>query len=495
MLKRFAAVAIGLILIWAISLERTYAWLGLQSAASDRWLSTGMHPLSFDFTSSARGDVRWQLIGQGAFGATVKAESDGLHVQPVQNSFELRLNLAGARLFPAQVKALELDVSPLAAGGALPKFSLAVHAALDDPGWIAELPISDLAGASNHSRVIDLNTLDFKREPQRLITANWAELPALTQIRLYGNSPSNEPFTLAAVAFQSAQKTVHAELAGLRPEALLQAFDEARAGRANADILVASTDYRGPWFAPVVQIWVSVIGLILVCVLLGFEFASDSTKQRACARVLMLPAIFLPIIMMLWGNVNWPVDNGAAFAPQWFVLMLGLIIAIGYRCITTPPRVKRFSFNSQTKLAWLSCAIPTLAAALALVLAFGARSARFELDDQRFGLLLAFKYLAFAGFQQWLLQTLVWANLRRAAMPRWAAVLLSACVFALLHTPNFMLMSLCFIGALFWCWHYAKHRRLLPLILSHAFLGYLCVSLIPTSVLRSADIGVAYFLK
>ena len=68
MLKRFAAVAICLILIWAISLERTYAWLGLQSAASDRWLSAGMHPLSFDFTSSARGDVRWQLSGR-AFNA------------------------------------------------------------------------------------------------------------------------------------------------------------------------------------------------------------------------------------------------------------------------------------------------------------------------------------------------------------------------------------------------------------------------------------------
>ena len=275
----------------------------------------------------------------------------------------------------------------------------------------------------------------------------------------------------------------------------MQAFDEARAGCGNADILLASTDYRGPWLAPIVQMWISVISLILVCVLLGFEFASASTKHRVCARVLMVPAIFLPIIMMLWGNVNWPVDHGAAFAPQWFVLMLGLSIAIGYRFISTPPRFKRFSFNSQTKSAWLSCVSPTLAAALVLVLVFSARSVRIELDQNRFGLLLAFKYLAFAGFQQWLLQTLVWANLRRAAMPRWAAVLLSACVFALLHTPNFMLMSLCFIGALFWCWHYAKHRRLLPIILSHAFLGYLCVSVIPTSVLRSADIGVAYFLK
>ena len=396
---------------------------------------------------------------------------------------------------PDQVKGLVLDVSPVP-GTALPKFSLAVHAALDDPGWIAELPISDLAGPSSSDyQSVDLEALEFKREPQRLITAHWADLPALTHIRLYGNSPAKAPFTLAAVAFKSARKVVHTKFTSLRPEALLQAFDAARAGGHIAGISVVSTDYRGPWFAAVVQMWISVISLILICVLLGFEFASDSTSHRVRARALIVPAIFLPIITMLWGNVNWPVDNGAAFAPQWFVLMLGLTVAIGYRCISTPPSFERFRFDASSKPAWLSCAIPTLAVALTLVLAFGALPARIELDQQHFGLLLAVKYLAFAGFQQWLLQTLVWTNLRRAALPRWAAVLLSACVFALLHTPNFMLMLLCFMGALFWCWHYAKYRRLLPLILSHAFLGFLCVSVIPTSVLRSADIGVAYFLK
>jgi len=496
MLKRFAGVAICLLAIWAISLERSYAWLGLQSASVAHWLSAGMHPLSFDFASTAPGDVRWQLIGQGGFGATVKAEADGLHVQPVQSSFELRLNLAGARLIPGQVNALVFDVLAQPAGTALPKFSLAVHAALDDPGWIADLGNAEMPGdPSNHLKLINLDTLEFKREPGRLTTAHWTELPALTHLRLYGNTSTTAPFTLAAVAFKTTTKITSAELTGLRPEALLQAFEAARLGEPIAGISVAATSYRGLWLAPIVQMWISVIGLSFACALLGFEFASETPKHRARARALLVPAIFFPIIAMLWGSVNWPVDGRAALAPQWFLLVLGLVIAIGYRCIHTRPNITRFSFDAQTKAAWVSCAIPTASAAAVLVVGFKAVPTRIEFEPQHFGLILALKYLAFAAFQQWLLQTLVWTNLRRAALARRTAVLLSACLFALLHTPNFMLMLLCFAGAIFWCGHYAKHRRLLPLILSHAFLGFLCVSVIPTSVLRSADIGFSYFLK
>lgn len=487
MLKRFTAAAICLVAIWVISLERTYAWLGLQSAQSERWLNAGMHPLSFDFTASVRGDARWQLIGQSGFGATIKAEPDGLHVQPTQNSFELRLNLAGARLTPAQVNALLLDLNPQQSNTALPKLSLAVHAALDDPGWIAELGNTQAAG----DQKIDLNTLEFKREPARLAVAHWAELPPLTHLRLYGETPARAPFVLATVAFKANQKMPSIALTGLRPEALLQSFDTARAGAS-----IAATGYRGPWLAPIVQMWIRVISLTFVFALLGFEFASEVAIHRARARALLVPAIFLPIITMLWGSVDWPVNSGAVWAPQWFVLILGLLIAIGYRCIKTPPKIARIKFDARTQQAWISCAIPTAAAALVLIFTFAALPKPSEAEPhQHFALLLALKYLAFAGFQQWLLQTLVWTNLRQAALARRTAVLLSALLFALLHTPNFMLMLLCFTGALFWCGHYAKYRRLLPLILSHAFLGFLCVSVIPASVLRSADIGVVYFLK
>jgi hypothetical protein len=482
MLKRFAAVAICVMAIWAISLERTYAWLGLQSAGSERWLCAGMHPLSFDFTASKHGDARWLLIGQDGFGASTSSKPDGLHVQPLQSSFDMRLNLAGARLSPKQVNAVTLDVRTKA-GRAPPKFSLVVHAGLDDAGWIAEL-------GGDLSQSIDLHALEFKREPTRSDVAHWADLPPLTHLRLYGSDAGRSPFVLATVAFKSNQKLASTALYGSRPEALLKAFDAARSGPK-----FATTSYRGPWLAPIAQIWISVACLIFAFVLLVFEFASEVPKYRARARALLVPALFLPIITMLWGNVNWPVDSRAAFAPQWFALAFGLLFAIVYRWINKPPRIARLNFDAGTKAAWISCALPTSAVALVILLGFAALPARVGFEPQHFGLVLALKYLAFAAFQQWLLQTLVWTNLRRAALARSTAVLLSALLFALLHTPNFVLMLLCFLGALFWCGHYAKYRRLLPLILSHAFLGFLCVSVIPTNLLRSADIGVVFFLK
>jgi len=482
MLKRFAAVAICVMAIWAISLERTYAWLGLQSAQSELWLDAGMHPLSFDFTQSTHSDARWLLIGQDGFGASTKAEPDGLHVQPLQTSFDLRLNLAGARLSPKQVNAMILAVRTKA-GRAPPKFSLAVNAGLDDAGWIAEL-------GSELNQPIDLNALEFRREPTRSDVAHWADLPPLTHLRLYGGDANKSPFVLAKVAFKSNQRLASTALNSWRPEALLKAFDAARSGPN-----FATTSYRGPWLAPIVQIWISVASLIFAFALLAFEFASDVPKHRVRARALLVPALFLPIITMLWGNLAWPVDSRAVFAPQWFALIFGLLFAIAYRWIIKSPRIARLRFDARTKAAWISCALATAAVALVLLIGFAAPSVRVGLEPQHFGLLLALKYLAFAAFQQWLLQTLVWTNLRRAALARSTAVLLSALLFALLHTPNFILMLLCFVGALFWCGHYVKYRRLLPLIFSHAFLGFLCVSVIPTSVLRSADIGVVFFLK
>ena len=485
MLKRIAAISICVIAIWAISLERTYAWLGLQSAQSEWWLDIGMHPLSFDFAASARGDVRWQLIGQDGFGASTTAKTDGLQVQPLETAFDLRLNLAGARLAPKQVNALILNARAQP-GSALPKFSLAVHAGLDDPGWIAELEASSVVGGQR----IDLESLEFRREPQRLAIAHWTELPPLTHLRLYGNDTRKSPFVLSTVAFLLNHKSAGSALSGLRPEALLQAFETARSGPN-----FSATRYRGLWLTPKVQVCISVVSLVFAFVLLAFEFASDMPKHRAGARALLVPTLFLPMIAMLWGNLDWPVDRRAALAVQWLVLVFGLLFAISYRWINTPPRIARVSFDAATRAAWASCAIPTFAAALVLMIGFAALPGPVGNHTQHFGLLLALKYLAFAALQQWLLQTLVWTNLRRAGLARLTAAVLSALLFALLHTPNFTLMLLCFLGALFWCGHYAKYRRLLPVILSHAFLGFLCVSIIPASVLRSADIGVIYFLK
>ncbi len=494
--KRIAVIASCIFLIWAISVERTYAWLGLQSAKVDGLIAAGLHPLSFAFVSGNQvhtdlGDVRWQLIGQRGVGAKVVAAVDGLHVQPTQPGFELRLNLAGAALLTSTADALVLQMRPEQINlpplspQFLPKFSLAVHASANDPGWIADLGAN--AGRLNAGAAIDLNALIFQREPGRTTSRHWRELPALTHLRLYGSQPNLTPFVVEKVSFKANQIFPRDRLTGVRPEKLLAEFYARR-----ADAQFVRVDYRGLWLAPVAQMWLAIVALIFAMPLLGFEFASIEPKARAIARVLMIPALFLPIVLTLWGTVDWAYA-GAVFAPNRIAMMLLLAMILGYRWICRPPRFAFPKLDARSIGAWRSCALPTLSGAFVLILAFA--FSENKASSSTFGAAVACKYLMFAGAQQWLLQTLVLENLRRAAVARFAAIVLSALTFALLHTPNFALMLLCFCAAMFWCNHYARHRQLLPLMLSHALLGFLSVSLFPPSLLRSADVGVAFFLK
>jgi hypothetical protein len=199
MLRRFVGIASCLILIWVISLERTYAWLALQSEQYDRFAALGLSPLGFDFTRGDLGDVRWQLIGQRGVGAEVVAAFDGLHVQPVRPGFELRLNLAGAQLQTKSVDALVLQMRPEQEYQPLPQFSLAVHAGANDPGWIAELHANF---DPNNVATIDLNALIFKQEPARTRSTRWRDLPLLTHLRLYGGDVDKPPFIVQTIGFR-----------------------------------------------------------------------------------------------------------------------------------------------------------------------------------------------------------------------------------------------------------------------------------------------------
>lgn len=100
-------------------------------------------------------------------------------------------------------------------------------------------------------------------------------------------------------------------------------------------------------------------------------------------------------------------------------------------------------------------------------------------------------YVAWALFQQWLLLAVVGALLDRTA-PRPVAVLLTALAFALLHTPNGLLMQLCFVAELGWAWWYLKHRALLPVALAHATSAVLLQAYVAGGVLRSLEVSARF---
>lgn len=69
--------------------------------------------------------------------------------------------------------------------------------------------------------------------------------------------------------------------------------------------------------------------------------------------------------------------------------------------------------------------------------------------------------------QQWMLQTVVFREVRRRLPPR-AAIIAAAVLFALVHSPNVFLMLMTCLGALGWCAIYSRYANFLPLAVSHA---------------------------
>ncbi|MDQ0010407.1 membrane protease YdiL (CAAX protease family) [Luteibacter jiangsuensis] len=100
-------------------------------------------------------------------------------------------------------------------------------------------------------------------------------------------------------------------------------------------------------------------------------------------------------------------------------------------------------------------------------------------------------YVGWALFQQWLMLAVVGALLERA-LPRPLALLLTALAFALLHTPNGLLMQLCFVAEFGWAWWYFHRRALLPVALAHALSAVLLQAGLAGGLLRSLEVSARF---
>ncbi|GLQ45688.1 hypothetical protein GCM10007862_07390 [Dyella lipolytica] len=103
-------------------------------------------------------------------------------------------------------------------------------------------------------------------------------------------------------------------------------------------------------------------------------------------------------------------------------------------------------------------------------------------------------YVGWAWLQQWLMLVVLMRRFE-LIMPRpgWA-VLATAIVFGLLHTPNGVLMQLCFLAELWWAGCFLRSRSVLPLSLAHAICALLVESGLVGGWLRSLEVSARFFL-
>ncbi|HEY3122835.1 MAG TPA: CPBP family glutamic-type intramembrane protease [Thermoanaerobaculia bacterium] len=87
-------------------------------------------------------------------------------------------------------------------------------------------------------------------------------------------------------------------------------------------------------------------------------------------------------------------------------------------------------------------------------------------------------YPVWALFQQFFVQTLVAGNLERLGAPRALIVPVAALLFGLAHAPDLPLMALCAGAGVVWTAIYLRWPNLVPISLTHAWLGTLAYLLV-----------------
>jgi len=237
-------------------------------------------------------------------------------------------------------------------------------------------------------------------------------------------------------------------------------------------------------------------------------FGNATPAHPTPAWLAWLPPVLYLMILMATGSSSLrrlgPHGSPTAHLVRATLVLLGplqFIAGLGLALHPAPPGIAMFAegvayalfLASQRALpgwhwlgnlrdaTWPLLAIPT---ALGLVLVFG-HAPHWPATNR---ILL---YLGWALFQQWLLLAVVGALLARA-LPRAWAVVLTALAFALLHTPNGLLMQLCFVAELGWAWWYFHRRALLPVALAHAASAVLLQAGLAGGLLRSLEVSARY---
>jgi hypothetical protein len=74
-----------------------------------------------------------------------------------------------------------------------------------------------------------------------------------------------------------------------------------------------------------------------------------------------------------------------------------------------------------------------------------------------------------------------------------SSVFITASIFALLHLPNFWLMTATFCGGLMWATVYQRVPNLLVLAISHGIMSGVLVMTMPRAALHGMRVGYSYF--
>ena len=101
-------------------------------------------------------------------------------------------------------------------------------------------------------------------------------------------------------------------------------------------------------------------------------------------------------------------------------------------------------------------------------------------------------YFIWAIVQQFILQSYFFLRLEQMLSSRLAAIA-STVLFALVHIPNPVLISVCFFAGWAACEIFRRHRNIYCLGVAHAILGLTIAVAVPNHIQRHMRVGIGYF--
>ena len=167
--------------------------------------------------------------------------------------------------------------------------------------------------------------------------------------------------------------------------------------------------------------------------------------------------------------------------------LVGFLAAIGFALWRERKQVGAWRWFGPDLPSWL-WPLALIVVAYALVIVLGGH--RFKPLPWRHVLV----YLGWASLQQWLMLVVVARRFEAWRWPVAVSAMVIALIFALLHTPNGILMQLCFLAEIYWAWCFMRSRCLAPIALAHATCALLVEAGLTGPLLRSLEISGRFFL-
>ncbi len=466
MSQRRLLSAAGFILLVVVSL------VGLHTCAALSTASELGHAAAEDAAAYQAGGSPWQwhftgkndLVAGRAFGAaTVSVGADGLGVTSLDGTpFELGFPLARTADI-ARLPALHLDIAADQPATA----TLVIREGEATPQRTAPDALHLVPGAKTYGARLDrVDWLDESGAP-----AAMPKHAAMLRLRVTMPAQARLILRAAGLAAPSAFAVPTVELPrGLSAEDTLRRRDEIHAATPAA--LVVPATGMAPRPVAFVPAWLA--GTVYALLLAFLAWRPSTARWRAWLDVAAcLAGPFWLIAGLQLGLRPQPIPLAAFVAGLLYAAHLAFVRRLGdWHWLGKPAAYP----------------LPLIAVPVALVVALAFGHGPWPIAPGH-----ALTYLGWALLQQWLLLAVVLGRLETATS-RNLAIWLTALLFAVLHTPNGLLMQLCFVAELGWAWCFLRTRALLPVALAHAACALLLESMLAGGALRSLEVSARFFL-